>query len=786
MPAARAEVIAAAVDDPRLGATLRHATTAHLEGLAPEDLAPGADHRRRRTTSCAAAAGLAYQLMGRGDFVVPPLPNLLFTRDSSVWVGDQVAVTSLAMPARQPGERAHRRDLPPPPALRRDRAALRRPRLEHLEGGDVLLLAPGVLAVGVGERTTPAGAERLARRAVRRGPGAHGARRPDRAGAGDDAPGHHLHDGRRRRRGHVPGRRRHAAGVDGHRRRRRRRRHCRAVGAGPQPFLAAAAAAMGIDRLRIIDTGLDPVTAEREQWDDGNNTLALAPRLAVAYERNIDTNAALEAAGIEVIAHRRLELGSGRGGPRCMSCPVLRDPLPASVTAPGKSRPRGDRRRSRSRRAPVGHRPVRAARRPARSGRRHRVSRSAQGPRPDRAAARARLRSASRLTSTAPRQQQQVTDRPAGGHVPGAQVAEGHPAEHRGERRAGTAARPPPAGAGRRRRGSRRPGPGSRRRSRGPGAPGRPCRRRPRRARAGRPPADRRRRRAGPAAARRPAGGRPAAAGRAGRQRGQHGRGHVGHRRRRRPAGPAGSPRPRPRPRPGRPGTGQGAPRAAPRHAGGLAVQRRESASRTWLHSPRWHSRSPTGEQFPEGDVGQLERLAALAAERRPGGRRPRSSAATQADVWRLCAHLADRQAPRTSPRRPTCGRSGRCPRSRAAPALRTWLLSHRPPGLRRPPAHRRRRRRLAARTPTWPDADAGRARPTRWPARRRQDVLRRLDPRPAGGVRAHPAAGAALRRGRRGGGLPDRHHPLPGGPGPRRPGRGAARRRPPPRPPPS
>jgi arginine deiminase len=97
--------------------------------------------------------------------------------------------------------------------------------------------------------------------------------------------------------------------------------------AGPQPFLLAAAAAMRIDRLRVIDTGLDPVTAEREQWDDGNNTLALAPRLAVAYERNTVTNAALEAAGIEVIQVAGSELGSGRGGPRCMSCPIARDPL---------------------------------------------------------------------------------------------------------------------------------------------------------------------------------------------------------------------------------------------------------------------------------------------------------------------------------------------------------------------------------------------------------------------------------------------------------------------------
>jgi arginine deiminase len=96
---------------------------------------------------------------------------------------------------------------------------------------------------------------------------------------------------------------------------------------GSEPFLVAAAKAMQIDTLHQIDTGLDPVTAEREQWDDGNNTLALAPRVAVAYERNDETNDRLEDAGIEVVRIAGSELGSGRGGPRCMSCPVSREPL---------------------------------------------------------------------------------------------------------------------------------------------------------------------------------------------------------------------------------------------------------------------------------------------------------------------------------------------------------------------------------------------------------------------------------------------------------------------------
>ena len=214
-PSARAELIAAAVDDPRLGTTLQRIATAHLSDLAAEDLAgtliAGLAHDELR-----GGHGLAYEVMDRADFVVPPLPNLLFTRDSSVWVGDEVAVTSLAMPARHRGEHHHRRRLHPPPALRRGRAALRR------EAG-----APRGRRRPAARRRRGGGRRRRADDARRRGAagpagvrpraGAHRARRPDRPAAGDDAPGHDLHDGRRRRDGHVPRRRRLAGGLDGHR-----------------------------------------------------------------------------------------------------------------------------------------------------------------------------------------------------------------------------------------------------------------------------------------------------------------------------------------------------------------------------------------------------------------------------------------------------------------------------------------------------------------------------------------------------------------------------------------
>ncbi len=316
---ARAEVTAAVLSDVRLGDALRRRVGAHLAALEPVALAgvlmAGLAHEELR-----GGTDLVYTLMDRHDFVIDPLPNLLFTRDSSAWVRDQVAVTSLAMPARQRETTLTRAIYQHHPRFA-GTPLLYDPTLEHVEGGDVLVLAPGVLAVGVGERTTPAGAERLARRCFAAGL-AHTVLvvpiAQERAtmhldtvctmvdvdavvmypNVADSLVAYTVTG-----QGDEP------------------------TVSGPEPFLTAASKAMGIDTLRIIDTGLDPVTAEREQWDDGNNTLAIAPRLCVAYERNIETNAQLEDAGIEVIRIAGSELGSGRGGPRCMSCPITRDPL---------------------------------------------------------------------------------------------------------------------------------------------------------------------------------------------------------------------------------------------------------------------------------------------------------------------------------------------------------------------------------------------------------------------------------------------------------------------------
>jgi arginine deiminase len=92
-------------------------------------------------------------------------------------------------------------------------------------------------------------------------------------------------------------------------------------------LLSAVADALGVRKLQVVETGGDAYQQEREQWDDGNNVVALEPGVVVAYERNTFTIAKMRAAGVEVIPIAGFELGKGRGGGHCMTCPVIRDPI---------------------------------------------------------------------------------------------------------------------------------------------------------------------------------------------------------------------------------------------------------------------------------------------------------------------------------------------------------------------------------------------------------------------------------------------------------------------------
>jgi arginine deiminase len=210
------------------------------------------------------------------------------------------------------------------------------PYLEPLAGADIVLLAPGVLAAGISEQTSPAGVERLARQVFAAGL-AHTV-----LAVPISADTVHL-DTMHLATMHLD-------------------TVCTVVDTGvvvmypalaytltahtitwrdaelrvsrPQPFLPAAAQAIGVDRLTVIGTGLDPLTAPRGQWDDGGNALSLGRGLAVCDERNRETNDRLAAAGVQVVTVAAGELGSGRGGPRSLCCVIARDPAAQPSAGP--------------------------------------------------------------------------------------------------------------------------------------------------------------------------------------------------------------------------------------------------------------------------------------------------------------------------------------------------------------------------------------------------------------------------------------------------------------------
>jgi arginine deiminase len=336
IPEAR-EYILDRVFDPRWHGPLAAVTLrASMDGLDSARLAEflaGGITKREIAELGPEPKSIAFHSLDPDDFVLAPLPNLLYQRDTSSWIYGGVSVNAMRWPARIP-------ETVTDAAIYRWHPMFARARFDvwydgadagpaTIEGGDILVIGNGAVLVGMSERTTPQAVEVLARRLFE----AEAARCLVAIDMPKTRAFMHLDTlltmadygvfSKYAGMGMLPSYTVEPGATA---------TELKVTDHPPQDMHRAMAAALDRPFITVLTAVQDVHSAQREQWDDGCNVLAVEPGVVVAYERNVTTNTYLQDNGIEVLTVPGGELGRGRGGPRCMSCPIERDALAGGHT----------------------------------------------------------------------------------------------------------------------------------------------------------------------------------------------------------------------------------------------------------------------------------------------------------------------------------------------------------------------------------------------------------------------------------------------------------------------